>query len=211
MIDALGHDVKAIDQHLFSDAIVESAVKVVRDLKLPIASSVVRQKLSTIIKSAKGKGLSLSGYSVSIFAGASLGIGPHGGYELVVLTNPNQPDSWEIGVFRFGGVLLGPKAEATGGVGLNLIFNMRKLKDYAGHFCGMSGGVSATLGLDAVMQTSCSTHSKNKIVTIGVATNLGFSAGIAGSYTHFRQESRVEMKGADVSGSIQRLVKGSAR
>ncbi|OFZ80696.1 MAG: hypothetical protein A2603_00675 [Bdellovibrionales bacterium RIFOXYD1_FULL_55_31] len=205
VIETLDHDMKAINQHVLSDAIIEGAINAVRELKLPIAPDVVRRKLRSIMKSSNGR--LLSGYSIGVFAGASLGAGPQGGYEIVVLPNPHQPDSWKIGVFRFGGVLLGPKAEAVGGASINLIFNMRKLSDYAGPFCGISGGVSASFGLDAVMHASCFTRNKNKAIAIGVAANLGVSAGVAGSYTHFRQLTETEVKGTEIAVSIKRLAK----
>ena len=45
VIETLDHDMKAVNQHVLSEAIIEGAVNAVRELKLPIAPDVIRRKL----------------------------------------------------------------------------------------------------------------------------------------------------------------------
>ena len=205
--DRLFRDVKSVDEQFKADAIVEKAVKTARALKVPIDSKTIRKKLNAILISAKKKGLPLSGYSLSLFAKASIGVGPQAGYELVFLIDPQKPDAWKVAVYRFGGALVGPKAEAMGGAGINLIFNMQDLGTYAGPFCGITGGASAGLGLDAVIQASCFKDPKEKILTVGVTADFGVGAGAALSYMHYWEEMRMETTTSDIARSVKMLTK----
>jgi hypothetical protein len=191
--DQLSWRIPPSDKAGNDSTMVDEAVNLAKTLRLPIQSRALRDRLMDIVERAKAKGLIFSGYSVSLFVEAGPGVGGILGHEWVFSLDLQNPKSWNVTSFDFKGAFVGPKAQVSASMNINLIFNMDDVASYSGYFCGLSANLTTNLGGGGLAQTSCLAHKGSRVVTVGIIGSVGWGGGASVSISKYKKRKTLEI------------------
>lgn len=218
----LAEDAGLASAHVTERQILKSLMKLARALRLP--EPALRTLERELERRANGKWLSgLSAFSISAYEEAVGGVGAQIGLELVFFPHPADPERWQVALFSYGGPEVGAMAHIAKGLNFTLIFDMKKLDEYGGLFCGLSGGGTKGGGLSAGYQVSCGKEALRNLVlssksekrrfpsALSVGGTLGLGGGIVGTVVQYDELKRLEVREDEIVAVAREWATGKGR
>lgn len=202
--------------------VLMSLMKLARTLKIP--EPVLHALGRELEKKANSKWISgLSAFSISAYEEAVGGVGAQLGLELVFFPHPTDPERWQVALFSYGGPEVGAMAHFAKGLNFSLIFDMRKLDEYGGLFCGLSGSGTKGGGLSAGYQVSCGKDALRNLVlssktekrrypsAVSVGGTLGLGGGVVGTVVQYDELKRLEVREDELVAVAREWATGKGR